>query len=509
VNHRSSAWSGERPRNAGDRARRQSRSPVQEKQPPHSVEAEMGVLSSIMHSPREAIGECVAAGVQSHWFYVPAHRTFYVELRDAWDSDQALDMISFTQRLRDKGLLAEIGGAGAVVDLQLYLDEVFDFRPTIEYLPEHIGIVRDLYVRRELFDICSRGARLSYDPILASDSDNVSVLDVLESRLASLRSLQSANDALPQIEDAAPAVNGSIELPPDVIEGILHQCGKMVAGGSSKTFKTWLLIDLGVCVSNGFPWLNGWTTRKGRVLYINLELPKAYCDKRIQTICDEHQSRLEPGMLDVWHLRGYAMRWPELQRRIRSGVYTLIILDPIYKVLLGRAENQAETMTALMNELEAVAVRTGAAVAFGAHYSKGNQAMKEAIDRISGSGVFARDPDTILNFTKHEEKNCFTVELTLRNHPPRKPFVVRWEYPLFIPESLLDPTKLKKVGRPQKYDPQELLELIDEPMLASEIVKLAKDELGIDERRVFELLRELKRSEKLIQPQKRGKYERV
>jgi len=37
-------------------------------------------------------------------------------------------------------------------------------------------------------------------------------------------------------------------------------------------------------------------------------------------------------------------------------------------------------------------VKTGAAVGFGAHYSKGNQAGKEAIDRVSGSGVFARDP---------------------------------------------------------------------------------------------------------------------
>jgi len=134
---------------------------------------------------------------------------------------------------------------------------------------------------------------------------------------------------------------------------------------------------------------------------------------------------------------------------------------------------------------------------------------RSKIPFFSGSGVFARDPDSILSFTKHEETDCFTVELTLRNHPPQKPFVVRWEYPLFISEDLLDPTKLKRVGRPPKYDPKEILELIDEPMLASEIVKLAKDELGIEERRVFELLRELKRSGSLKQPERRGKYERI
>lgn len=35
-------------------------------------------------------------------------------------------------------------------------------------------------------------------------------------------------------------------------------------------------------------------------------------------------------------------------------------------------------------------VETGAGVAFGSHFSKGNQIQKESIDRISGSGVFAR-----------------------------------------------------------------------------------------------------------------------
>ena len=98
-----------------------------------------------------------------------------------------------------------------------------------------------------------------------------------------------------------------------------------------------------------------------------------------------------------------------------------------------------------------LAVATGAAVAFGAHYSKGNQSSKESIDRIGGSGVFARDPDSILNFTRHEQPDCFAVEMTLRNHPPQEPFVVKWEYPLFTVDATLDPQRLKRVGRPEKY----------------------------------------------------------
>jgi replicative DNA helicase len=101
--------------------RKQARSqPPAQDTPPHSVEAEQGVISSIMASPCDAIAECVAIGVQSHWFYVPAHRTIYGELRDVWDSGTGIDLITFTQHLRDKGLLTSVGGAAAVTDLQLY-----------------------------------------------------------------------------------------------------------------------------------------------------------------------------------------------------------------------------------------------------------------------------------------------------------------------------------------------------------------------------------------------------
>jgi hypothetical protein len=202
------------------------------------------------------------------------------------------------------------------------------------------------------------------------------------------------------------------------------------------------------------------------------------------------------------------MRWTELRRRIPTDVYALIIVDPIYKVLLGRDENKAGDIASLMAEIEELAVRSGAAVAFGAHYSKGNQSQKESIDRIGGSGVFARDPDSILNFTRHQEKDCFSVELTVRNHPPREPFVVRWEYPLFAVEDRLDPTQLKQAGRPTQYSPHDLLELIDEPMFATEIVMVAGKE-GIPRRRTFELLNELKQSGRLRQLEKRGKYERT
>ena len=181
----------------------------------------------------------------------------------------------------------------------------------------------------------------------------------------------------------------------------------------------------------------GWglETERSKVLYANLEIQRSFTQRRFKTLADAKGIVQEAGWLALWNLRGHATShtemFPRILDRIADGDYGLIILDPIYKLYGGMDnENGAREMAALMNSIEHLAVETGAAVAFAAHYSKGNQANKEAIDRVSGSGVFARDPDSLLNFTRHQTEDCYTVEATLRNFPPMTPFAVRWQFPL-------------------------------------------------------------------------------
>src|SRR2546429_740911 len=166
----SSAWTGEKPRKAGNGAGRGSAARSGEKvvpisptgsaqdihrTPPHSVEAEQGVLGSMLISPRETIAECVEK-INEEYFYVPAHRTIYNVLVDLWNTGQAIDLITFTQVLRDRHLLENVGGAAFVTSL-------FTFVPTAANVQYYLEIVRDKYILRQIISAATESVRRAYE----------------------------------------------------------------------------------------------------------------------------------------------------------------------------------------------------------------------------------------------------------------------------------------------------------------------------------------------------------
>src|SRR5213595_3102209 len=139
--------------------------------PPHSVEAEQGVLGSMLISPREAIAECVEK-INEEYFYVPAHQTVYNVLVDLWNAGQAIDLITFTQVLRDRTLLESVGGAAFVTSL-------FTFVPTAANVQYYLDIVRDKYILREIIAASTESVRRAYE-----EQDEVNnLLDEVEQRI--------------------------------------------------------------------------------------------------------------------------------------------------------------------------------------------------------------------------------------------------------------------------------------------------------------------------------------
>lgn len=214
--------------------------------------------------------------------------------------------------------------------------------------------------------------------------------------------IEDLNDNLPDIENLADVFDKPIKLAPELIHGVLREGHKMLFAGPSKAGKSFGLMQLAIAIAEGTNW-NGFKCEQGRVLYVNLEIDPNSAKKRIVDIY--HAAGITHNginNLDIWNLRGKTTPMdqltPKLIRRAKDGNYSAIIIDPIYKVLTGD-ENNAYDMAKFVNQFDKIATELGCALIYAHHFSKGAQGAKTSMDRSSGSGVFARDPDAILTAT--------------------------------------------------------------------------------------------------------------
>jgi RecA-family ATPase len=217
--------------------------------------------------------------------------------------------------------------------------------------------------------------------------------------------IEGINDDLPEPENMAEAWDNLPELSPPLIDGMLRQGHKMLLAGPSKAGKSYALIELCCAIAEGKKWLN-WECTKGKIMYVNLELDRASCLHRFKDVYTALGWQPENiGNIDIWNLRGKSVPMdklaPKLIRRAHKKNFIAIIIDPIYKVITGD-ENSADQMAHFCNQFDRVCSELDAAVIYCHHHSKGSQGNKRSMDRASGSGVFARDPDALLDLIELE-----------------------------------------------------------------------------------------------------------
>lgn len=217
--------------------------------------------------------------------------------------------------------------------------------------------------------------------------------------------IESVNDDLPDPESMADVWDNLPSLAPPLIDGVLRQGHKMLIAGPSKAGKSYALIELCCAIAEGKKWLK-WNCTQGRVMYVNLELDRASCLHRFKDVYTA--LGIAPDNLsniDIWNLRGRSVPMdklaPKLIRRASKKNYIAIIIDPIYKVITGD-ENSADQMAHFCNQFDKVCTELGCAVIYCHHHSKGAQGGKRSMDRASGSGVFARDPDALIDLVELE-----------------------------------------------------------------------------------------------------------
>lgn len=275
--------------------------------------------------------------------------------------------------------------------------------------------------------------------------------------------VNGVDDDLPEIHSARDIFENPVPEPPAIIDGVLRKGAKLICTGDSKSGKTCLIMNLGICIAEGWDWL-GHSCMQGRILYINMEVMQSDFEARYKSIYKAYgKPASDEGIenFEWWNLRGKAEPLdklaPKIIRRCRAKKYLAIIVDPIYKVQ-GGDENSAEAIGKFCALFDRIAEETGAAVIYIHHHAKGYAGNKKVADRGSGSGVFSRDADAILDFSPlvldpnskellgaltgkiDEPPIPLRLEMVLRSFRMPKPLNLFFEFPLHVVDTnhLLD-----------------------------------------------------------------------
>ena len=332
--------------------------------------------------------------------------------------------------------------------------------------------------------------------------------------------VEGVTDELPPMESLAKYKDNPPPLPEEIIQGILRRGHKMIISGSSKAGKSFLLMELCVAIAEGTKWL-GFPCKQGKVLYVNLEIDPASCITRFLKIYEALSLPMNgAGNIIVWNLRGHAVPLdqlvPKLIRRVRDQHLDAIIIDPIYKVITGD-ENNASEMGQFCNQFDKICTETKCSTIYCHHHSKGAQGSKRAMDRASGSGVFARDPDAQLDMIQLEltediknnvrdgHATAWRLESSLREFENIEPVNFWFEYPIHRVDNGDDLTNAYAEGSPmgnlsksRKYTTfEERKASIDTAYQACSIetpvtVDALAEYLGVSSRCVRDRLKEVK-----------------
>lgn len=138
--------------------------------PPHSPEAEAGVLGCVLLAPKECLAECLirlkAGGAA---FFDLRNQTIYNAMVELDAAGTGIDGLTLAQRLKDKNLLEQCGGLN-------YLAGLPDAVPSAANLSYYLDIVHEKYVLRRMLATCTQAVSKIY----STESEHRKVLDEVE-----------------------------------------------------------------------------------------------------------------------------------------------------------------------------------------------------------------------------------------------------------------------------------------------------------------------------------------
>lgn len=148
---------------------------------PHNVEAEQSVLGSMLID-KAAIAEA-AETLEAEDFYMESHKIIFKAIKELYQKDIPVDMITLIEHLRSTEKLDEAGGIS-------YITEISSSVPSTANLTSYIKIVEDKAILRRLIRSATEIIETSYN----SQHNVEAVLDLAEKNVFNISEKKNTSD---------------------------------------------------------------------------------------------------------------------------------------------------------------------------------------------------------------------------------------------------------------------------------------------------------------------------
>lgn len=183
-----------------------------DKLPPHSAEAELGVLGCVLLAPADTLATLTEQRITEEHFYDLRHRTVFGHMRALAEKGAGVDVLGLQIRLRDAGALEDVGGIA-------FLNGLADAAPSAANLSYYLDTLTEKFLRRRLVQTCTQVATQAHtaetDVEVLMDAVEREVVGLCESRAPSqavgIKEIL-VNEVIPETEEHY--TRGSVNLPP-------------------------------------------------------------------------------------------------------------------------------------------------------------------------------------------------------------------------------------------------------------------------------------------------------
>src|SRR5690554_2166389 len=178
-----------------------------DKKIPQVIELEEAVLSAMIIDSRGPL-EAMPILKASDMFFKNSHRLIFEAINELYDTNQAIDLLTVTAKLRKRGKLDEVGGEAALI----LLSQKVGSSANIEH---HCRIITQAWVKRKLIQKANEVIAKAYDETF----DSIDLLELDAKGNDDINEILFTGSKQMTYSDALDAVTDRVELLSNQEEG--------------------------------------------------------------------------------------------------------------------------------------------------------------------------------------------------------------------------------------------------------------------------------------------------